>query len=383
MIKTNINYHHQHTYLFYGFKFRLIASYWCSNLFDFDQSSSITSFSVNLDLGGCVVGDSHGRTSVAIAFLTAASAQAGSHKPDQVFVCCDILGRQGPLEEDPFKGLLLELSLEEYFQPSATAYFPHMQTQSGRLRMYTADQFARHLLDLGESEVFGDENSRAASVVIKLLTFQEDLYPKNLLVTGMEDVEFSTAEPADVVELESEREPGPGNNVVHPLNGSDGGEIDFTDLLMSYGNSEFSSGKSATCSDHPPRKKARTKPVPEVDSSGGGDALDEVKPPPESSLLDDPALAAFVDASDIADLQNAVKLCKEVDKSSDLNEWRLDRETSFSDAESDGDAEVCDEPAEAVEATASSSTASSSSKPSSRNQVLLVSGVWNGLIFDI
>lgn len=292
-------------------------------------------------------------------------------------MACDILGRQGALAGDPFKGLLLELSTEDFFEPSGTVYFPNMQAQSGRLRMYTADQFAHHLLDLGESESVGNENSRAVSVVIKLLTFEEDLFPKNLLVTGMEDTDFSTAEPTDIAELNPEsKEPGPGDDIVHPLNDSDVGEIDFTELLMSYGNTEFSSGKLASCSDHPPRKKARTKPAPEVDSSGVGDALEEVKPPPESSLLDDPALAAFVDARDIADLQNAVNLCKEVDKSSDLNERRSGFETNFSDAESDGIAEVFDEPAESVEVTASSSTASSSSKPSSHNQVLLVLGVW-------
>ena len=323
---------------------------------------------VNLNSGGCVVGDSLGGTSVEIAFLTAASSQAGSHKPDQVFVLCDILGRQGPLERDPFKGLLLELSTEEFFQPSGTIYFPSMAAQTGRLRMYTADQFAHHLLDLGESESLGGENSRAVNVVIKLLTFTEDLYPKNLVVTGMEETDFSTAEPADIAEWnpESEEQNGPGDDTVHPVNDADVGEMDFTDLLMSYGNPEDS-----TFSDPPPRKKTRTKPVPPVDSSGVDDALEEVKPPPEGSLLDDPALAAFVDARDIADLQNAVNLCKEVDKSSDLNEWRVGLETGFSDAESDDTAEVFDEPAEAVEAAATSSTASLSSQPSSHNQVLL------------
>ena len=54
-----------------------------------------------------------------------------------------------------------------------------------------------------------------------------------------------------------------------------------------------------------------------------------------------------------------------------MNEWRVGLETGFSDAESDDTAEVFDEPAEAVEAAATSSTASLSSQPSSHNQVLL------------
>ena len=161
--------------------------------------------------------------------MTAVSAQAGSHSADQVFVACDIVGRTESSEASPFIGLLLELSTESLVVPSATRYFPQMSDQVGRLRMYTADMYAAYLLGLSESL---DNDNHAVNVVIQLLTFEEDLYPKRLRITGVEDSTFSIGEALSVVEFQNNAEAVEEAMPAVGVQSVDTGDIDFTDFLV-------------------------------------------------------------------------------------------------------------------------------------------------------
>lgn len=298
--------------------------------------------------------------------MTAVSAQAGSHRADQVFVACDIVGRTERSETSPFIGLLLELSTEAHVVPSSTKYFPEMPDQVGRLRMYTADMYAAHLLGLSESL---DSDIHAVNVVIQLLTFEEDLYPKRLRITGVEDSTFSTEEALSVVEVENNAE---GVEEAMPVLGDqsvDTGDIDFTVLLSCHDEKPTCSSEKPIASARP-RKKAKQTGSNQVDDSDVLEFQDDMQsPPPEGSLLDDPSLVAFMELSDIVNLRQAVNVCKDADKSSDVACWRARADTagtSFSDSGSESDADVVatDDAPEEGAAAARSSSSSSSTTPS-------------------
>ena len=299
-------------------------------------------------------------THTIIAFLTAASAQAGSHKPDQVFVVCEITGRHPgtALDPCPFTGLLLTLATEEYVNPAGTSYFPQMQIPCGRLRMYTADDFAEHLLSRPES--LGSD-CRAVDVNIYLLRFVDGGLPSQLQVLGTEDQTFSTEE---VTNEQLQDDDNHVNPVLEPSdhhiplppaldNSADTGDIDFTDFLMSaQGSSASRPNKRAKTS-----KARETKGPVDVDASAG---MENQHPSSEASLLDDSELFAFLDNQDILEMKRAVEICDDAAKSSDFAEWRksaaCDQSANIPDSDSDGDEVVADGPVEGPSSSSSSSS---------------------------
>ena len=110
--------------------------------------------------------DSGGWCHVEYAFVTAASAQSGVHKPQQVFVCLEVVDKT----EHRFLGKVLKFSRLAYIEPEGSSYLPHRLDKAGRIRMYTADRFASRLLGL---PVLADETTDAVQVVVHFLEFQD------------------------------------------------------------------------------------------------------------------------------------------------------------------------------------------------------------------
>jgi len=316
-------------------------------------------------LGGFVILDSAGRTRIDVAFLTAASSQAGYNKPDQVFVGCDIVGRfnEHNSPDNPFTGILLEMSTEGFVEPSSTRYFPHVRSQFGRLRMYCADKFAVHLLDLPDS--FGD-CATAVRVGIQLLTFEEDHLPKRLRVTGVEIWDSEKEEATGIVEADTHTDRVLGNAADQPVHGRADSvvgvgdcEVDFLDLLSSdnghndnavnacdsTGN-ENETGTAKRSFGQTSRKSKKQRTQRTIDSGDEGEDLEQfdqgVNRDDVDHLLGDPGVSAFLDAEDVSELKNVVTLCQESSKSSELAAWRRSVITTCSDTESDAD-EVVDD----------------------------------------
>ena len=65
--------------------------------------------------------DSGGWCHVEYAFVTAASAQSGVHKPQQVFVCLEVVDKT----EHRFLGKVLKFSRLAYIEPEGSSYLPH------------------------------------------------------------------------------------------------------------------------------------------------------------------------------------------------------------------------------------------------------------------
>ena len=111
------------------------------------------------------------------AWLTAASARSGVHRPNQVLALTEEVGRcELGGERDRFTGRLLDLRtlpriqcLHEYI-PSAT------DASCGPLHMLSADAFAGHLLS-----AFDEVGLKPGQVVINKLDFR-DLSPRRVCI---------------------------------------------------------------------------------------------------------------------------------------------------------------------------------------------------------
>ncbi|CAE7838142.1 unnamed protein product [Symbiodinium necroappetens] len=116
------------------------------------------------------------------AFVTAVSARSGVHKPEQVFVFADEVGRENLAvegERDRFTGLLLDLRTLPYVQ-SHQEYLPASSTTArvGRLHMLSSDAFAHHLLS-----AFDEVGLTSFEVVINKLSFH-DRTPRRVCISG-------------------------------------------------------------------------------------------------------------------------------------------------------------------------------------------------------
>lgn len=243
--------------------------------------------------------DSAGGRHVDYAFISAPSAQSGTHKPRQVFVCLDYKGVDlSNLEPDLgpraslFRGLLLELSTSKYWQPQNTVYYPEQPAKVGRLRMYMSDAFAAHLLDM---PILVDEKLDAVEVSATVPLFQEIL-PGLVRILGVDNSMSSLLVKADHV-MFGEQDANESDDLNLPsVVGAAipiSGEVDLLQLL------EQQSGCQTRASDgKPPRKRTKTtKPVqpPMPD--------DEQTPSNpknrDDAVLDDPSLRAFLTEDDI------------------------------------------------------------------------------------
>ena len=144
------------------------------------------------------------------AWLTAVSARSGAQKPQQVFVLAEPANAiicQGFQNE--FRDLLLDLSFETYVHCHKD-YLPVPEDgdRKGRMRMFVADAFAHHLLNLFEGTGY-----RPEQVVVHKMLF-EDITPVRVRITSIDPgferllVEASSTT-ADVPDESLPEEPAP------------------------------------------------------------------------------------------------------------------------------------------------------------------------------
>ena len=250
------------------------------------------------------VRDNMGETFRQYAFLTAPSARSGNHKEDQVFVCLQPVDWDFDIHqasETSSAGLILEIQSLPFIQPPIYCRFPPQPEMSGRLRMFTGDQFAAFLLDL---PIGVDSQRDPVEVTASLMNFK-DILPSRIVITGVDDNITGIIANAEYSPLSN-----PDQNDAD--DGSDSGQEDGDtqgqdnlgfDLLCML---EEQCGDEGTLGSRPKRpRKTKTKtssksePAPDTSDKGCGDPL-----------LDDPCLRTFLSADDIEALRLARSQCE-------------------------------------------------------------------------
>lgn len=242
------------------------------------------------------------------AFLTAPSAQAGHHKPEQVFVCLHKVGWQLDdmnVHSNPsrFYGLILQLSTLNFVQPERSVYLPSTQPlKIGRLRMFTSDSFAAHLLDL---PILANETLDAVDVSAVLLRY-EDILLGRVRVVGEESEDahwFATPESTTF----------PEDTIDDHDDGNDEGQPNVEDIPQDM---DLMALLDDTSKKARPTKRARTGEAGKKPQSKSGPALEHADHKGEATsshgdaILDDPLLNTFLEEDDIKALRRARDLCK-------------------------------------------------------------------------
>lgn len=275
--------------------------------------------------GAFEVFDSGGSSRIEFAFITALSAQSGTHKPDQVYVVTRVIER-GPIEElVRFRGVVLELATLQHFN-SPHEYLPKQPHAVGRLQQYSSDRYAAHLLDLPG---LAQEGLEPRMVAIHPLIY-EDISPSRVRICGIDHGATDlVCTPESGPEGNSERTEGhlpehqqeqhPSN--VHQAAIPDVG-IDFLEQLEEV---------------QPPPKKAKkstAKPhVHQGDPISESDSTDVTK---GDSILDDPALRAFLSEDDISALLQAQDICKHASTAACFDDLKATTFEGNDSDESDG-----------------------------------------------
>ena len=212
------------------------------------------------------------------AWLTAASARSGVHKPDQVFAFADEAGREEPISEgaDRFSGILLDLRPLAYVQ-CCQEYLPPSNASAavGRLDMLSSDAFAYHLLS-----VFDEAGLTPYQVVINELDFH-DQTPRRVCVKGCSDFQRILVSASRAVQGaagdDADGEGNDGNDDDGPASVPDGNSapvadgFDFLALL----DPEADRGSSSTAAARS-RKRRKTTPA----------SRDDQRPEPEANDAD-------------------------------------------------------------------------------------------------
>ena len=199
------------------------------------------------------------------AFVTAVSARSGVHKPEQVFVFADEVGRENlevQAAGDRFSGLLLDLRTLPYVQ-SYREYLPASTAgaREGRLHMLSSDAFAHHLLS-----VFDEFGLTPLQVVINKLDFH-DRSPRRVCISGCSPGFTRVLVRADGVDGEAgdgaDDDGKNGASEDAPAGGQDPSEPDFDFLsLLDQEMAEVKdSGEPAARS----RKRRKTTPAVQDD----------------------------------------------------------------------------------------------------------------------
>lgn len=238
------------------------------------------------------------------AFLTAPSARSGTHQAQQVFVLLHPVDWDFSVVEEgtsELAGLILELQTLTYVKPIGPSHLPVQPEPTGRLRMFTSDQFAAYLLDL---PIRVDSSRNAVQVSAQLICYQ-DILPGRVMVTGVQSSGLemvATAESAPG--QDDEEEPGSdsgggdgdddGGGHRGSLNDDDAAATPSIDLLSML-ESQFV-GEAA-----PKKPKRERKPKEQAESQPerSGDAI-----------LDDPCLQTFLSKDDLKSLRSVHDLCK-------------------------------------------------------------------------
>lgn len=297
--------------------------------------------------GACQVVDSDERVTVQFAFMTAISAQSGTHKPEQVF-CLAHVASDEQLDTsggDSFTGLLLQLSTCEHVEPTGTIYLPRQPEKFGALKMFTTDSFVEYLLDMPTRT---DPSREVSKVHISVLLF-DDWLPSVVQIVGVDcsfgdfhsgDSAFAAlADPthADVLvdddHLMLEDVVGSSSSGAGAAEAvSDGNPSEEVGVdLLSFLESE-------TVVEEKPQKRRKKN----IENHKNDDVQNEKG---TGSLLDDPSLGTFLDSSQLAAFREIEQLCSEVHATDDIYERRA-RLTSntavLSDSEEDAEVEAAD-----------------------------------------
>lgn len=271
------------------------------------------------------VRDSGGDVFRQCTFLTSPSAQSGTHKPEQVFVSLVPvdwdMDCEGSYLGAAHAGMILEFQTLAFVDPPASCHFPIQPEMSGRLRMWTSDQFAAYLLDL---PIQANSNRDPVEVKAYLMEFL-DILPSRVMLTGkIDNIPNLLANPnisplSNPDREESDQDSDDAGGPAQDEDGMGQGNAEC-DLLLLLEQSDNNDSK-------PKRKKTKpsdksTKESTESSSKGYGDVI-----------LDDPCLRTFLSPDDIMALQVAREHC--VTMNVDVNDWSSDLRGDF--GESDGD----------------------------------------------
>ena len=315
------------------------------------ESESFSEAPANLRMGGVQktvqldvlcrfeVLDGKGNTYRKYAFITAASARSGTNKPSQVFVCLEPTDWNLEVYEQsvnlPFAGLIMDLQTLPYVEPQGSMRFPVQPCREGRLRMFTADQFAAFLLDL---PVVYDPALEAVQVTAHLMHFR-DILPRRIMVIGYDENlpdMIATPESAPAVAGDNSDSDGSGGAASQHDQGNGGQEHDETFDLLS-----FLQG-SETCETNPRPKRRKTTNKNQTaqhfsvhSNSNATDPTDDSSKTVGDPILDDPCLRTFLSPQDIAALREARDVCN--GKALEVHDWLGG--DMMSSGESEGDIE--------------------------------------------
>eukprot|EP00435_Cladocopium_sp_Y103_P058349 s191_g20.t1 len=261
------------------------------------------------------VRDSGGDVFRQYVFLTSPSATSGTHKPEQVFVSLEPVDWDMQLQTyssdtlSVHAGMILELQTLEFMQPPESCHFPVQPEMSGRLRMWTSDQFAAYLLDL---PIQVNSKRDPVEVTAYLMDYM-DILPSRVVLTGkhenipnlLANSNFSPLSNVDGEESDQDPDSDAGAGTEQDGNGNCEGNEEF-DLLSLLEQSENSEPK-------PKRKKTKSSDKSKTESaeSGSKDSGD--------IILDGPCLQTFLSSDDIAALKLARDHCMTMDV--DVYDW--------------------------------------------------------------
>ena len=302
------------------------------------------------------------------AFLTAPSARSGNMKAEQVFVCLTPFDWDFSLNSQGSEnGLVLQLQTLVFYEPPESCHLPRQPEMSGRLRMFTSDQFAAYLLDL---PIKIDSELDAVEVNAFLMDFK-DILPSRVLITGSDDSipkltateTFSPLDQPDGDGSDSNSDQDGGGDVPKDTAG-EGVQPEVLDLLSLLESTESSEPKQKKS-----RMKSSSKKKDDANKTSEKDSTVKGRGDP---ILDDPCLKAFLSASDISALQSAREQCKSFDL--DCHDW--DHADAVGQESDDGagdddqieEIETLEQPAETVATNRAAATASTSSSSSSSHQ---------------
>ena len=260
------------------------------------------------------------------AFITAPSSKSGVHKAEQVFVCLQPVGWDFEIAHGSrnasMAGIVLDLETLPFIDTHGSNHFPEQPELSGRLRMFTSDQFAAFLLDL---PVKVDPSLDSVQVTTFLMEYK-DVLPRRVVITGVDDsltdlIATSYSAPT----LSDDNDPDAEGD--DSGTGGDGQTEDVFDLLSLL---------ESSCTEPEAKRQKRVQ-------KGGKRKTNEKADAPDASstevqvgdpVLDDPCLAAFLSPDDFEALKAARDICLKSTSLADPQAWDPS-DLHFSSDESD------------------------------------------------
>lgn len=254
------------------------------------------------------------------AFLTAPSSRSGTHPAQQVFVCLEPVDwdlgiyDQGTSE---FAGLVLQLQTLLYVKPEGSFHLPLQPEPAGRLRMFTSDQFAAHLLDL---PVRVDPARDSTMVSAHVMHFQ-DILPSRVVITGVS---------SSGLEMTATFDSAPGDSPDPDDGGEDTG-LNHGDQIDDAEETHFDllsvlEQQHACSEDTPATKKRKGNNISSCSKKSAKrkevSFLDEPAAVVTGNpVLDDPCLQSFVSSESLHALRSAYDICEGHDTTADVSNW--------------------------------------------------------------